>query len=83
MMVLDEDYDDMHHALGRPVLASSATYRNYYCIGKGSDTAKRFESLGFWDFITTINAGRDAIYSVNGAGRAALGKWLAAKADTP
>ena len=79
MMVLDEDYDDMHHALGRPAKANEDTYRNYYCTEKEGNTAKRFEALGFWDFITTINGGRDAIYSVNGAGKEALGKWLNAK----
>lgn len=73
----DEDYDDMHHALGRPKRANTDTYRNYYCLKADSDGAQRFEAIGFWDLITFINDGRDAIYSVNGAGKEALDKWLA------
>lgn len=72
----DADFDDMHHALGRPKRADRDTYRNYYCCEAGSETALRFEALGWWDFVRTINDGNDAIYTVNGAGKAALAEWL-------
>lgn len=72
----EADYDDMHHALGRPKRADADTYRNYYCVPVGTDTERRFNALGWWDFSHTINDGRSAIYSVNGAGKAALDKWI-------
>jgi hypothetical protein len=72
------DFDDMHHALGRPdaVGARAKTYRNYYCIPVGSITAERFEALGVWSLARTINDGKDAIYCVTPDGRAALADWL-------
>ncbi len=72
----DDDYDDMHHALGRPRSANAETYRNHYVIEDGSPIAKRFDALGWWDFVRRINDGRDAVYCVNGAGKNALGHWL-------
>lgn len=82
MTPTDADYDDMHHALGRPKRADADTYRNYYCIEVGSAGAKRFEALGWWDFVCTINA-RDAIYSVNGSGKQALAGWMATDSAPP
>jgi hypothetical protein len=40
----DEDFDDMHHAIGRRSIEGA--YRNYYCTPTGSHTAKRFEATG-------------------------------------
>jgi hypothetical protein len=77
MTPTDEDFDDMHHAIGRPKGSLKESYRNYYCTKAGGGLAQRFEQLGFWDFQRTINDGRDAIYAVNMAGLAALEKWLA------
>ena len=79
MTPTDEDYDDMHHALGRPINPAQETYRNYYCCSAETEQPKRFEDLGWWDFVTTINNGRNSIYSVNGAGKQALAEWLGAK----
>ena len=77
MAATEADFDDMHHALGRPSDPRWDTYRNHYCTEVGGDTAQRFEALGWWDFVTSINGGRDAIYSVNGTGKEALAGWLA------
>lgn len=71
----DEDFDDMHHAIGRKTIKDA--YRNYYCTQVDRDIAKRFEATGCWDLRTKINDGRDAIYSVNRTGLAELEKWLA------
>lgn len=70
------DYDDMHHALGRPAQPMHDTYRNHYCTEAGGKLARRFEALGWWDFCHEINDGRDAIYSVNAVGKQALAEWL-------
>jgi hypothetical protein len=70
----DDDYDNMHHAIGRKGIVDA--YRNHYCTQVGSDIARRFDETGCWDFRRTINDGRDAIYSVNLTGLDALQKWL-------
>lgn len=75
----DADFDDMHHALGRPRNDHTDCYRNYYACQAGGETAKRFEALGWWDFGRTINEGRNAIYHVNGAGKQALAEWMQAR----
>lgn len=72
----DDDFDDMHHALGRPKASKGDTYRNYYCCPAGGMTAQRFEALGCWDFGRYINDGADAIYHVNGVGKQKLGEWM-------
>ncbi|MDB5612091.1 MAG: hypothetical protein JWP25_8991 [Bradyrhizobium sp.] len=79
----DADFDNMHHALGRPRKSGIDTHRNYYCTQAHGPTAQRFEELGWWDFVRTINEGRDAIYCVNGAGQQALVGWMKAKATEP
>lgn len=73
-----EDYDDMHHALGRPkqYRAGDQTVRNSFCCAAGSPTADRFEELGWWVLRCKINDGRDAIYAVSGFGKQALEKWM-------
>jgi hypothetical protein len=75
----DDDFDDMHHALGRPDGPHIKPYRNRYCVGLETDTARRFQALGCWSLDCTINGGRDGLFSVNDAGRLALFRWLAAK----
>jgi len=42
----DSDFDNMHHALGRPAGPLVRPYRNHFCIGVGSDLARRFEDTG-------------------------------------
>jgi hypothetical protein len=79
----DNDFDDMHHALGRPKSSAEETYRNNYCCETGSATAQRFETLGLWDFVRLINDGRDTIYCVNGAGKEALARWMEARNVKP
>lgn len=76
----DDDFDDMHHAIGRANSLKDA-YRNYYCTPLGGSIAKRFEALGLWDLASTINDGRDGIFTVNMAGIAALESWLSARAQ--
>jgi hypothetical protein len=80
MAPTDEDFDDMHHAIGRKGIEKA--FRNYYCTETDGPTAKRFEALGFWDKMRTINDGRDAIYSVNLAGIDALRAWLSSHPST-
>jgi hypothetical protein len=72
----DEDYDDMHHAIGRPKGSLKESYRNYYCTTAGGPQARNFEASPYWDFARFINDGRDAIYIVSMKGAAALEKWL-------
>lgn len=76
---VDDDFDNMHHALGRPANPSGDCYRNYFCTAAEGELAQRFELLGFWDFGRRINDGRDAIYHVNGAGKQALAEWMRAR----
>ena len=78
----DEDFDDMHHALGRPKVMANA-YRNYFCTPAGGSNAKRFEETGMWKLRQLINEGRDAIYSVTEDGKAALAAWLASRGKRP
>jgi hypothetical protein len=76
----DADFDDIHHALGRPRSSSEveAAFRNSYCTETDGDQAKHFEALGFWTPTRSINGGRDTVYAVNDAGKKALARWLAA-----
>lgn len=80
----EEDFDDMHHALGRPAASytpSTKTYRNHYCVDLEGHTSRRFKELGWWSLRTTINDGRDALWVVNDTGKAALAKWLRGEAQ--
>lgn len=74
MTLTDDDFDDMHHAIGRKGIENA--YRNYYCTEAGSATARRFEETGCWDFRSKINDGRDAIYAVNLKGLDELRAWM-------
>jgi hypothetical protein len=73
---VEEDYDNMLHALGRPKRHQKDCYRNYFCTAADGELAERFELLGWWDFGRRINDGQDAIYHVNGAGKQALAEWM-------
>ena len=77
--ITEGDFDDMHHALGRPDLATLRAGehdRNYYCVAVGSPWARHAESLGLWTLARVVNSGADAIYTVNEDGRSALADWL-------
>jgi hypothetical protein len=76
----DEDFDDMHHALGRPATLDGEPYRNHFVTETLGPTARRFEALGFWTFTRLMNRTRDSVYRVNDAGKAALADWLKANA---
>lgn len=78
MTLTDEDFDDMHHAIGRKGIEDA--YRNYYCTEVGGATARRFEETGCWDLMRKINDGRDAIYSLNFKGVETLREWLRQRA---
>ena len=69
-----DDFDAMHHAIGRMSIENA--YRNYYRTKVGEKTAHRFEKTGCWDLICEINDGRDAIYSVSMHGIRLLCEWL-------
>lgn len=81
----EDDFDDMHHALGRPVAADKieCAYRNHYCVGVDTKASERFAALGWWEKRGTINGGRDAMWSVNDAGKKALAKWMEVRAKEP
>ena len=80
MTPTDQDFDDMLLALGRSADPLGKTFRNSYHCEVDSDTARRFEALGWWDRSRLINSGRDAIYVVNDPGKQALADWLAGRA---
>jgi len=71
-----DDFDDMHHALGRPDGRHVQPYRNRYCTDTDGSTARRFEALGLWRRIGLINAGAMAMFEVNERGRELLMAWL-------
>lgn len=75
----DDDFDDMHHALGRPDGPHVEPYRNRYICEIDGPQAQRFMALDLWDRVGTMNAGRDGIFQVTLAGRAMLMDWLKAR----
>lgn len=82
--ITDADFDDVHHALGRPdllTLQEGENYRNHYCVEIDSDTARRFDLIGFWTLARRINDGRDGVYVVNADGKSALADWLTLQPD--
>ncbi len=77
--ITDADFDDMHHALGRPdveKLVVGECYRNCFIVEIGSDTARRFEQTGFWTLTWRVNGDRDGVFVVNNDGKSALADWL-------
>lgn len=79
MKPTDEDFDDMHHALGRPDGPHVTPYRNFYSCAADGPSAKRFDALGLWDMGRPINEGRDAVYRVSAEGQRLLMVWLVAR----
>lgn len=74
----DADFEQMHHALGRPDGAWVTPYRNYYCCAAKGPDAERFAVLGsYWNFQGLINKGDDAIYAVTPHGVREVMAWLA------
>jgi len=81
MTPTDADFDDMHHALGRPEGPWKPPYRNHFVCATGGCQAHRFAELtGLWKCINHINRGQDAVYIVTGEGIRQLMGWLTAKA---
>lgn len=79
--ITEDDFDDMHHALGRPdieTLLDGDCYRNYYATEAGSPWALRAEQTGLWDRITRQGESL-ATYRVNGDGKSVLADWLSLK----
>lgn len=74
-----DDFDDMHHALGRPANPGCYVRRNNFCLEMSGPKRLRFEATGCWNFLRTINDGRDGVYRVNNAGIEALAEWQRAK----
>lgn len=76
----NDDFDDMHHALGRPKNVFASSYRNFFCADVGSPSAERLSSVadatGFWRESRRINNGRSIIFEVTDIGRDALADWL-------
>lgn len=81
--ITEDDFDDLHHALGRPDLATlqrGECYRNYYATEEDSAWAKRAEASGLWDRITRVGTSL-VTYRVNGDGKSALADWLRLRAE--
>jgi hypothetical protein len=76
--ITPDDFDDMHHALGRPDLATlleGENYRNFFATEAGSTWSVHAETLGMWDRITREGVGI-VTYRVNADGKSALADWL-------
>ena len=76
--ITPDDFDDMHHAMGRPDLATlleGENYRNYFATEAGSAWAVHAEALGVWERITREGAGI-ITYRLNADGKSALADWL-------
>lgn len=76
--ITPDDFDDMHHALGRPdlpKLLAGEHYRNFYAVEAGSPWARHAEALGMWDRITR-GGERIVTYRLNDDGKSALADWL-------
>lgn len=72
----DEDYDHMHHALGRPAGRHVQPYRNYFACAPDGPDAKRFEILGsYWQRGGAISGGLVAFH-VTPSGIAEVMAWL-------
>lgn len=71
-----QDFDCMHHALGRPSCAAAIVnaHRNHYttCI---SALPERFLALGWWTESKNVMSA-DRTFHVNPAGLSALAGWL-------
>lgn len=74
----DDDFDNMHHALGRPAGRWVKPYRNFFvCAADGAD-AKRFEILGsYWERGGLLNGGRAVAFRVTPHGIREVMAWLA------
>ncbi len=71
----DKAFDQMDHALGRPVDPLRESFRNYYAIGNNAPQAKVFASSPFWALDGTTACGM-SYFSVTNAGRKALAAHL-------
>ena len=74
--ITDDDFDDMHHALGRPADPMERSFRNFFCLSSSDPRIERWVASGCWKHIRTGNEGRDAFYAVTEDGRSALADWL-------
>jgi hypothetical protein len=73
----DDDFDDMHHALGRPDGAWVVPTRNYFVCAVAGPQAERFAVLGhYWQRGGLINGGSDAVFFVTPEGQRQLMAWL-------
>lgn len=75
MTPTDADFDNMHHALGRPDGPHVTPYRNYFAIDADSPTAQRFEALGLWLKGRQIGGGLVA-YHVTDEGQRLTMTWM-------
>jgi len=83
--ITPEDFDDMHHALGRPdleTLLEGENYRNYFATEAGGAWAAHAEALGVWDRITREGSGI-VTYRLNADGKTALADWLSLRSAAP
>lgn len=79
----DPNFDNMHHALGRPFHDEihGETYRNYFAAGPDSETAERMAASPHW---TDGNIGGSCVFfHVTEQGKAALSEYIAENVETP
>jgi hypothetical protein len=67
--------DDVDHALGRP-RDPWDTYRSHYVVEADSDQAAMMDTSDWWKRSVEMNNGRDVVFHVTDAGRAALAEHL-------
>lgn len=79
MSPTDADFDDMHHALGRPDGPHVEPYRNRYICATQGPQGDRFDALGLWRRAGTINDGSDTVYVVTDEGQRLTMVWLVAR----
>ena len=70
MKLTEAQLDDIRHALG--INQSGREYRNHYCTYDGDPKMEAMVEAGAMRRGVTINEGRDRMYHVTDAGRAAL-----------
>lgn len=74
----EADFDNLHHALGRPEGPHVKPYRDHFCCDVDGEQARRFDALpDLWMRGRTINGGKDIYYHVTVEGLHRTMTWLA------
>ncbi|MBO9427918.1 hypothetical protein [Sulfitobacter sp. R18_1] len=68
-------FNEMDHALGRPVNPLTSSYRNFFCVGFDSPRGKEMDASPYWDRVSSSD-GSVTGFTVNEDGRQALSDHL-------